>query len=188
MGSLARGEEGRHDSKQRKQRKHAPRAWPREKAVVRNRPQATAGRPPHMYKWLMVNRISRQYHYAECATVTVVTVLACAKISRERSCRVYIVQVHQVQDLIETCATIVQSLWEVLSKPSHVPWRTGVAAAPKFCGGSECDNKRARSARSRTGRRPRGGGDGSALSTNELRASALRASSLPLGCFCRACN
>lgn len=32
----------------------------------------------------MVNRISRQYHYAECATVTVVTVLACAKISREK--------------------------------------------------------------------------------------------------------
>ena len=92
--------------------------------------------------------------------------------------------------IIEKCATIVQSLCRVFSQTSQhgVPRRSGVAAATKFCGGSECDNKRARSARGRTGRRPRGGGDGSALSTNELRASALRASSLPLGCFCRACN
>ena len=175
MGRLARGEEGRHDSKQRKQRKHAPRAWPREKAVVRNRPQATAGRPPHMYKWLMVNRISRQYHYAECATVTVVTVLACAKISREK-------------ELSRLYCTGSPSSRSYRDMRNDRPVVVGGAAAPKFCGGSECDNKRARSARSRTGRRPRGGGDGSALSTNELRASALRASSLPLGCFCRACN
>eukprot|EP00964_Phaeocystis_antarctica_P031195 scaffold17665_cov61-Phaeocystis_antarctica.AAC.6 len=69
-----------------------------------------------------------------------------------------------------------------------VPWRSGVEAAPEFRGRSERDHKRARAARSRTGCRPRGGGDGSALSTVELRASALGASSLPLGCLRRACN